>query len=187
MLHAPCGETAGARAPEPPLAQPLLDALITPHRSLDGRAFLLFAAAVVVVATVVALAFATSRHWPVAVFVAGDAIFLIAAVGGHRARRVGWERVVVERGRVVLASGDGRGREAPARSLPVFGLRVEHVVDPDYGSRALALVLRGERIVLAHALSPAERSAFCDALVAALAAAGGPTACREIRPAALLA
>lgn len=58
--------------------------------------------------------------------------------------------------------------------MPLYGIQLERMEDPDFGCLELAIVHRGRRDVIAAALSPAERHSFSDALQDTLANHGAP-------------
>lgn len=147
--------------PPPETGAPVMDALLTPHRSLTARAFLLvicvFSAMNVAVATIWAL----HGAWPVLFFLALDVALLTVAF--HMNFRDGrmFERVRIGDGRLSVTRSPARGRPVHW----VVGAHWARVVEETDAVRIAA----GDRAVrVAAFLSPPERDAFAAALRRAL-------------------
>ncbi len=173
----------GAAGCEP--VDAVFNAVITPHHALDGRAFTLTLCAVFAVAVTFQLCFAAAGLWVAGVFMLGNGLFLIAALIACRRDRNRAERVLVADGGVSVERFDGRRQITHHGTFPLFGLSVEHVVDPDYGCQAIRLRHRAAALEIARDLAPAERASFLSALLGAIHAQGGRPNLRRITTAKL--
>lgn len=150
--------------------KPVFDATITPHRSLGQDGFRIVMTLVCLTSVAASVPFMVLGAWPVAGFFGLDilALFIAFKVNFNAARA--FERIVVTPFEVLLRKVSHHGREKIWRSNPAW-TRLEREDDEDYGLLALSLVSRGQRTVVASALSPEEREGFAQALGSALAKA----------------
>lgn len=150
--------------------RPVFDATITPHRSLGQDGFRIVMTLVCLISVAASIPFIVLGAWPVAGFFGLDivALFIAFKVNFNAARA--FERIVVTPLEVLLRKVSHHGREKVWRSNPAW-TKLEREDDEDYGLLELTLVSRGQRIVIASALSPAEREGFAQALGTALAKA----------------
>jgi uncharacterized membrane protein len=139
----------------------IMDAVLTPHRSLSLGAFKLMLAGVIAVNAVTALVFISQGAFPVAGFLGLDVLALwLAFRWNYRAARIE-ERVRVGAEQVTLTRRSVNGAEAHWVVSPLWAR-----VDED----SLSVVIRaggGAQRVGAF-LSPPERASFARALDAAL-------------------
>ncbi len=158
-----------------------LDARLVPHDSLGVDGFAVFVIAILAALCLIEGAVILLGHWVIGVFFAFDGLFLLLAVALFRRGRTGAERIVIGGGLVTVTRT--RGVKILARTgLRIFGLNIEREDDPDYGCLHVWLRLRQQRVEVARDLSPAERAAFYDRLIAAIRDAGGePRVYREKR------
>ncbi|CAD5295289.1 Uncharacterized membrane protein [Bosea sp. 62] len=150
--------------------KPVFDATITPHRSLGQDGFRIVMTLVCLTSVAASIPFMVLGAWPVAGFFGLDiiAIFIAFKVNFNAARA--FERIVVTPLEVLLRKVSHHGREKIWRSNPAW-TKLEREDDEDYGLLELSLVSRGQRTVVASALSPGEREGFAQALGTALAKA----------------
>lgn len=150
--------------------RPVFDATITPHRSLGQDGFRIVMTLVCMTSVAASIPFMVLGAWPVAGFFGLDviALFIAFKVNFNAARA--FERIIVTPLEVLLRKVSHHGREKIWRSNPAW-TRLEREDDEDYGLLALSLVARGQRTVVASALSPQEREGFAEALGTALAKA----------------
>ncbi|MBT9289222.1 DUF2244 domain-containing protein [Prosthecodimorpha staleyi] len=163
----------------------LFDAVITPHRSLGERGFVLLLAAVALVSCAIQIAFVALGAWMAGAFVLFDAVFLAFAIYACRADMDRSERIAIRGATVVVARQGQRGSAGP-EVWPAWGLAIECRDDPDYGCRNLFLLHRSRRDEIARDLSPAERRDFLAAFAAALSVAGFPPRITTVTAPALL-
>ncbi len=164
------GERDGTHIARVPANSPF-EFHVSPNISLGtiGTVVVLSAAAIPTTALV---AICTAHgHWPIAFFgIITFAGLLFGFLGGRRSLRRS-ERIFLHEGQVVIERLTS-SRQRSHTCLPQFGLRIERLLDPDYGHLALVLCHRDRRVEIARDLSPAEREQFESAFMAALDAAG---------------
>lgn len=150
--------------------KPVFDATITPHRSLGQDGFRIVMTLVCLTSVAASIPFIVLGAWPVAGFFGLDiiALFIAFKVNFNAARA--FERIVVTPLEVLLRKVSHHGGEKIWRSNPAW-TKLEREDDEDYGLLELTLVSRGQRTVVASALSPQEREGFALALGSALAKA----------------
>ncbi len=128
-------------------------------------------AALAVPVTGLAIMAAALGYWPVGLFGGFWFAVLVFAMIHSRQSLRRREQIFLEGHMIVVERTTHRGQST--RSLvPLYGLRLESFVDPDYGLLRLTLLHRSSRLDIARDLSPDERSSFRTAFIAALAAAG---------------
>jgi uncharacterized membrane protein len=151
-------------------ARPIFTAIITPHRSLGSRGFLILMAVMSVFSFAAGIAFLMVGAWPVFGFFGLDVALLYLAFRINYRRASAFEEVVItpEAMTVRKVSHHGKVREWSANPLWV---RLEQDVDEEYGIERLDLVSRGERVSVAGFLGPDEKVSFARALDRALAQA----------------
>jgi uncharacterized membrane protein len=152
--------------PEPTL----FSAVMTPHRSLGQRGFVIVMLLVAGVSFFAGLVFLMAGAWPVTgVFGLDVALIYWAFRANYRSARA-QERIVVTPTELIFRKISANGTGIEWRCNPLW-VRVESVIDEDFGMQKLDLVSRGERVPIASFLSPEEKASFAKALQAALAAA----------------
>lgn len=151
-------------------ARPIFTAIITPHRSLGPRGFLILMAVMSVFSFAAGIAFLMIGAWPVVGFFGLDVALLYLAFRINYRRATAFEEVIVtpESMTVRKVSHHGKVREWSANPLWV---RLEQDIDEEYGIERLDLVSRGERVSVAGFLGPDEKVSFARALDRALAQA----------------
>ncbi len=147
------------------------DFYISPNISLGrfGSVIVLLIAALPAVG--IGLACAVTGCWPVTIFSCltfGGLLF--GFVCARRSlRRL--ERISLGEGHVVIERTSA-ARPRSCIRVPLFGLRLERFVDPDYGVLSVVLRHRDQRTEIARDLSPAERERFGVTFVHAINAVG---------------
>ncbi|KRE24348.1 hypothetical protein ASE66_03685 [Bosea sp. Root483D1] len=164
-LGKPNSERAGEAA-----ERPVFDATITPHRSLGQGGFRIVMTLVCVISVAASIPFMVLGAWPVAGFFGLDIVAIFIAFKANFNAARAFERIVVTPLEVLLRKVSHHGREKIWRSNPAW-TKLERDDDEDYGLLELSLVSRGQRTVVASALSPQEREGFAQALGTALAKA----------------
>lgn len=149
---------------------PLFAARITPHRSLapSGARLVLVLCCLATVGS--SIPFIVLGAWPVAGFFGLDLVAIAIAFKASFRSAKGFEEVVLTPLELLFRKVTHRGEHSERRFNPLW-TRLDREHDEDYGLMALALVSRGERVVIARELSPPERADFADAFGDALARA----------------
>jgi uncharacterized membrane protein len=159
------------RAAEPTL----FSAIITPHRSLSAKGF------VVVMTLIGAMSFAGGMFffllgaWPVVGFLGLDVALVYWAFRANYRAAAAFEEVTVTPSELRLRRVSHRGEVAEWTLNPVW-TRLDREKHDEFGLLKLFLVSRGRRLSVAGFLSPKEKESFATALSAALGEARrGPT------------
>ncbi len=106
--------------------------------------------------------------WPVTgVFGLDVALIYWAFRANYRAARA-HERIVITPTELIFRRVSARGAVTEWRCNPLW-VRVDRVIDEDFGVQKLHLVSRGEWVPIAGFLGPDEKDSFSKALQAALA------------------
>ena len=150
---------------------PQFRAVLTPHRSLGPRGFLVFMAALCVVSFGTGLLFFLMGAWPVLGFFGLDVLLVYIAFRlNFRALRV-YETVELSTDALTVTRVDPKGREKSWRFNPYW---VRLRLDERVGRNSeLSLASHGKRLVFANFLTDPEREDFAAALNAALCEARG--------------
>jgi uncharacterized membrane protein len=152
-----------------PAERPLFAAVIRPHRSLGPSGFRIVMTLCCLAMVVASIPFVVLGFWPVGGFFGLDflALYIAFRVNDRRARS--FEEVVLTPIELFFRRVTHRGEAREWRLNPLWTKLDRGERDEDFGLQCLALVSRGERIVIARELSPPERESFADALGKALA------------------
>lgn len=157
-------ENADAQSRDTPL---LFDAVLTPHRSLSPRGFVILMAAVCLVSFGAGLAFFLVGAWPVVGFLGFDVLLIYLAFRiNYRHARM-YERVELARDRLVVRRVDHWGKERRWDFQPTW-LQVLIDEPPAHDSR-LTLRSHGRSLDVGHFLTAEERLDLAKALRQALA------------------
>lgn len=148
---------------------PLFDALLTPHRSLGPRGFLIFMGLLSGISFTAGLAFYMAGAWPVIGFMGLEVLLVWVAFRLNYRHARQYERLVLTPGRLTVerVTHHGERREWQFQST---WLRVE-IADPPEPDSPLTLASRGQRLSIGSFLSAEERLDLAQALRHALAAA----------------
>ena len=149
--------------------RPVFAATIRPHRSLSQGGFRTLMIAFALVCAGVSLPFLFVGLWPVVGFFGLDVLALYVALRVSFRRGESVEHLILTRIELLFRQVSHRGEHQEWRLNPLW-TRLHRVEDDEFGLQHLALVSRGERIVIARDLSPQEREGFAEALGRALAA-----------------
>jgi len=141
--------------PEAKPGQPLLELVLTPHRSLPRKGFAALMAALVLFNLVAGLVFLLVGAWPVIGFLGLDVLLVWLAFRMNYARARQSERIVLHRDRMSIWRRDHWGREQVVELQP-YWLRVRVVRHQGAVSRLL-LASHGRRHVIGQFLAPDER------------------------------
>ena len=153
----------------------LFSAILTPHRSLSSRGFLVLMLAIGGISFVGGLVFFIAGAWPVVGFLGLDVLLVYWAFRtNYRAARA-YEEVTVTPSQVKLRRVSHRGEVTEWAANPLW-VQLDQQRHVEFGVEKLYLVSRGVRLAVARFLPPAEKESFAAALLAALAEAKrGPT------------
>jgi uncharacterized membrane protein len=156
--------------PATPPDAPVFDAVLTPHRSLGRRGFVLLLGAVGAGSTLLSLPFYLMGAWPVVGFFGLDIalLYLFFRLNYRDGQRR--EHVVLTPLDLLVARVDPRGAVNEWRFNPAW-VRLERETHAEFGVMRLALVQRPQEIEIASFLGAAEKQDFADALCRALAEA----------------
>jgi uncharacterized membrane protein len=158
-------------APEPTL----FSAIITPHRSLSGKGFLLVMALVGGLSFAGGMFFLLMGAWPVIGFLGLDVLLVYWAFRANYRSAAAFEEVVVTPSELRLRRVSHRGEVAEWTLNPLW-TKLDRETHDDFGLLKLFLVSRGRKLAVAGFLSPNEKESFAAALSAALnEARRGPT------------
>jgi uncharacterized membrane protein len=168
--------TAQNHADNDPATEPtLFSAIITPHRSLSGRGFLLVMALVGGLSFIGGMFFFMLGAWPVVGFLGLDVLLVYWAFRANYRAAAAFEEVTVTPSVLRLRRVSHRGEVAEWTLNPVW-TQLDREKHEEFGLLKLFLVSRGRRLAVAGFLSPKERESFAAALSAALGEARrGPT------------
>lgn len=142
-------------------------AVLTPHRSLSKRGFLILMLVLCGVSFIAGLAFLLLGAWPVMGFLGLDvAIVYLAFKLNYRAARA-YECIEVTRDDLIITrvSADGRHRNVTRLSPTWARLDAQEASD---GSVALSLASHGRIVSIAQHLGSDQRRSFARSLTAAL-------------------
>lgn len=153
----------------------IFSAVITPHRSLSPRGFLIFMLCLGGLSFVSGMAFVLMGAWPVCGFFGLDVLLVyIAFRANYRAARA-YELVNVTASELTVRKVSHRGRVREFTLNPLW-VRLERIVHEEFGIERLFLVSHGHRLPIAAFLGPDEKASFARALSSALGEAKrGPT------------
>jgi uncharacterized membrane protein len=158
------------------LAEPeIFSAVITPHRSLTPRGFLILMLCLGALSFVSGVIFVSIGAWPVFGFFGLDVLLVYFAFRANFRSARGYEQVKVTPSELRVRKVSHRGGVREWTLNPLW-VRLERIVHEEFGIERLFLVSRGRRLTIAAALSPDEKASFAEALSNALGEARrGPT------------
>jgi uncharacterized membrane protein len=159
-------------APQDPNDTPQFSAVLTPHRSLGPKGFMVFMGAVSAVSFGTGLMFYMMGAWPVLGFMGLDVLLVYVAFRiNFRALRV-YETVDLTQQALTVTRVAPNGSARSWRFNPYWvRLRLEERVGR---TSELSLASHGKRLVLGSFLTDPEREDFAAALRAALSSATSP-------------
>jgi uncharacterized membrane protein len=157
-------------------AQPkIFSAIITPHRSLTPRGFLIFMLCIGVLSFISGMSFLLRGAWPVFGFCGLDVLLVYWAFRANFRSARAYEEVTVTASELTVRKVSHRGGVREWTLNPLW-VRLERIVHEEFGVERLFLVSHGRRLTIAGFLGPAEKASFAHALSDALGEARrGPT------------
>ena len=163
--------TAASLPANPISDAPILDAVITPNRSLGATGFAVLMAVLGMVSFASGLFFWQLGAWPVFGFFGLDVLLVYLAFRCSYASGAACEIVRVSHGAVYIAQHDRRGRLQAEAELNPYWTRLQVARDEDSRVTRMGLRLHDRLYPIAAALSPNERTAFAKVVADALDAA----------------
>ncbi len=157
------------------LDQKIFAAVITPHRSLGPKGFLIFMLCLGCLSFISGIIFVSLGAWPVFGFFGLDVLLVYFAFRANYRTARAYEEVTVTASELTLRKVNHRGLVRQWTLNPLW-VRLERIVHDEFGIERLFLVSHGRRFAIATFLSPAEKASFARALTSALGEARrGPT------------
>jgi uncharacterized membrane protein len=158
-----------------PAEPKLFSAVITPHRSLTPRGFLILMLCLGALSFVSGVVFISIGAWPVFGFFGLDVLLVYFAFRANFRAARAYEEVTVTACELTVRKVNQRGGVREWTLNPVW-VRLERIVHQEFGIERLFLVSQGRRLTIASFLAPHEKASFARALSAALGEAKrGPT------------
>jgi uncharacterized membrane protein len=153
----------------------IFSAVITPHRSLGRVGFLVLIGIFGGVSFVTGVVFLMMGAWPVFGFFGLDVLLLYLAFRLNYRHADAYEEVKVTCSTLTVRKVSHKGRVREWSLNPLW-VRLEKVVQEEFGIERLFLVSRGKQLIIANFLGPDEKANFAEALGNAIAEAKrGPT------------
>jgi uncharacterized membrane protein len=153
----------------------LFSAVITPHRSLSRKGFVLFMLVLGLASFATGMAFLLAGAWPVFGFCSLDVLLVYFAFRLNYRAGKAYEEVTVTPSELTVRKVSPRGRISEWTLNPLW-VRLDRVVHAEFGIERLFLVSHGRRLAIAGFLGPQEKESFALALSTALGEAKrGPT------------
>ena len=148
----------------------IFSVVITPHRSLSRRGFLIFMGVVGGIGFIAGLVFMAMGAWPVFGFFGLDVLLIYLAFRANYRSARAREFVRITESELLVRRVSPRGAVAEWRFNPVW-VRLKIDRDHEGELQRVSLVSRGRILEIADWLSPPEKTDFLHALAAALATA----------------
>jgi uncharacterized membrane protein len=153
----------------------LFSAVITPHRSLSRKGFVLFMLVLGLASFATGMAFLLAGAWPVFGFCGLDVLLVYFAFRLNYRAGKAYEEVTITPSELTVRKVSPRGRISEWTLNPLW-VRLDRVVHAEFGIERLFLVSHGRRLAIAGFLGPQEKESFALALSTALGEAKrGPT------------
>jgi uncharacterized membrane protein len=153
----------------------IFSAVITPHRSLTPRGFLILMLCLGALSFVSGVVFVSIGAWPVFGFFGLDVLLVYFAFRANFRAARAYEEVTVTASELTVRKVSPRGGVRQFTLNPLW-VRLERIVHAEFGIERLFLVSHGRRLTIAGALNPDEKASFARALSAAIGEAKrGPT------------
>jgi uncharacterized membrane protein len=158
-----------------PAEPTLFSAIITPHRSLSARGFVIFMLCIGGVSFVSGIAFLLLGAWPVFGFLGLDVLLVYWAFRANYRSARAYEEVTVTASELTVRKVNPRGGVREWTLNPVW-VRLDRIAHEEFGIERLFLMSHGRRLSIAGFLGADEKKSFATALAAALGEAKrGPT------------
>jgi uncharacterized membrane protein len=145
----------------------IFSAIITPHRSLGPRGFLIFMLCLGCLSFIAGVVFVSLGAWPVFGFFGLDVLLVYLAFRANYRTARASEEVTVTASELTVRKVNHRGGVRQWTLNPLW-VRLERIVHDEFGIERLFLVSHGRRLVIAGFLNPAEKASFARALTSAL-------------------
>jgi uncharacterized membrane protein len=153
----------------------IFSAVITPHRSLSPRGFVIFMLCLGGLSFVSGMTFVLMGAWPVCGFFGLDVLLVYVAFRVNYRTGRAYEEVTVTASELTVRQVSHRGGVREWTLNPLW-VRLDRIVHEEFGIERLFLVSRGRRLPIAAFLGPDEKASFARALTTALGEARrGPT------------
>jgi uncharacterized membrane protein len=154
---------------------PIFSAVITPHRSLGTRGFVVLMGAVAAISFVAGMVFLMAGAWPVFGFFGIDVLLIYWAFRANYRAAAAYEQVTVTASELTVRKVSRRGQAREWSFNPLW-VRLDREILDEFGMQRLFVVSRDRRLAIAGFLAPDEKEDFAAALSAALGEARrGPT------------
>jgi len=158
-----------------PAEPTLFSAVLTPHRSLGGGAFVAMMMLVGGVGFVAGAVFFVMGAWPVMGFLGLDVVLIYWAFRMSYRSAAAYEEVTITASTLTVRKVTHRGEVAAWTLNPVW-VQLHRQTHAEFGIERLFLVSHGRRLPIAGFLGPDEKASFAAALASALGEARrGPT------------
>ena len=143
-------------------------AILTPHRSLGRRGFVLLMSILIVTWIITGLFFLTKGAWPVFGFFGLDvlAIYLAFRINYRSARQ--HEEVRLSRAELLIAKVTPKGERTETRFNPLW-IRFDIARHPLIGVTDMVVTSRQRLVRIGDFLNPEDKTSFADAFQRALA------------------
>ena len=153
----------------------IFSAVLTPHRSLGRKGFLILMTVLGLISFATGTAFLLAGAWPVFGFCGLDVLLIYFAFRLSYRRANAYEQVTVTPSELTVRQVSHHGRINEWTLNPLW-VKLDRVVHAEFGIERLFLVSHGRRLAIAGFLGPQEKESFVLALSAALGEAKrGPT------------
>jgi uncharacterized membrane protein len=153
----------------------IFSAIITPHRSLTPRGFLVLMLCLGSLSFVSGVIFVSIGAWPVFGFFGLDVLLVYVAFRANFRAARAYEEVTITPSELIVRKINPRGGVREWTLNPLW-VQLERIVHEEFGIERLFLVSHGRRLMIASALGPDEKASFARALSNALGEAKrGPT------------
>jgi uncharacterized membrane protein len=153
----------------------IFSAVLTPHRSLGRKGFLVLMTVLGLISFATGTAFLLAGAWPVFGFCGLDVLLIYFAFRLSYRRAKAYEQVTVTPSELTVRQVSHHGRITEWTLNPLW-VKLDRVVHAEFGIERLFLVSHGRRLAIAGFLGPQEKESFALALSAALGEAKrGPT------------
>jgi len=153
----------------------IFSAVLTPHRSLSRKGFLILMLVLGGISFATGIVFLLAGAWPVFGFCGLDVLLVYLAFRVSYRRAKAYEQVTVTPSELTVRKVSHYGRISEWTLNPLW-VRLDRVVHAEFGIERLFLVSHGRRLAIAGFLGPEEKASFALALSAALGEAKrGPT------------
>ena len=153
----------------------IFSAIITPHRSLSPRGFVIFMLCLGGLSFVAGMICVTAGAWPVFGFLGLDVLLVYLAFRASYRSAHAFEEVTVTASELTVRKVNHRGGVREWTLNPLW-VKLDRIVHAEFGIERLFLVSHGRRLPIAACLGPDEKASFALALSNALGEARrGPT------------